>query len=482
MLSGTTNRHALNRVLKMCRIGASSALALLLVACGGAEGDERAARTVALQKQEAPSAPATQRVAAIFGTEPAPTPKALFDWAEYKHPDLFHPRQQFSDIVLLHLGVQYTVRSYPNGNHLGITADGHVHGLGPFTNGVLVGLGHVVDYASMVLDDWCKVYQTSTPDSACAGPLTTVSTLAGTSVQASLNGASAVATFNSPYGIASDPSGAVYVAEHASLIRKISPEGLVTTLAGGAGATGAGFIDGSGAEASFRNPHALALDKTGLVFIADAGNGAIRKVTPAGIVSTLATGLGAVQGIAVDSKGNVYVTDYWRHSVKKITPGGVVSTLAGGSAFGLLDGTGGQASFVHPQGISIDVHDNLFIADSGNNAVRKITPAGVTTTVAGGVSSGFANGSGATARFSYPTGVAVDGAGNVFVADHDNHAIRKITPSGVVTTVAGTGEYGYVNGTLAVARFKNPRNVAINRRGHVLVTDSGNHVIREIRP
>ena len=237
-------------------------------------------------------------------------------------------------------------------------------------------------------------------------------------------------------------SGNVYVADTGNnTIRKITPNGVVSTLAGLAGHPGS--KDGIGANARFRNPWGVAVDGAGNVFVADMSNDTIRKITPAGMVSTLAgqAGMsGSLDGvgtsaqfnnpfaIAVDSADNIYVSDSANDTMRKITPSGVVSTLAGLPGYaGSTDGNGNDARFWNPQGLAVDDRGNIYVADTGNNTVRKITPMGVVTTLAGlAGTSGTTDGIGKEARFNSPGGVAVDRTGNVYVADTNNHAVRKI--------------------------------------------------------
>jgi sugar lactone lactonase YvrE len=333
-----------------------------------------------------------------------------------------------------------------------------------------------------------------------------VTTLAGTAgSKGSADGVGAAARFSGPCGVAVDGVGTVFAADqHNHTIRKITSSGVVTTLAGTAGSSGS--ADGMGAAAHFRGPYGVAVDGADNVFVADMGNGTIRKITPAGVVTTLAgsadqpgsaDGTGAAarfsypDGVAVDVAGNVFVADQSNNTIRKVTSSGVVTTLAGTAGLsGSADGTGAAARFNLPSGVAVDVAGNVFVADSYNNTIRKVTPSGVVTTLAGTAGlSGSADGTGAAARFSGPSGAAVDVAGNVFVADTSNDIIRKITPSGVVTTLAGTaGLSGTADGTGAAARFNGPQGVAVDGAGNVFVADGssvffgGNNTIRRITP
>jgi hypothetical protein len=272
-------------------------------------------------------------------------------------------------------------------------------------------------------------------------------------------------------GIAADALGNVYVVDSVkNTIRKISPGGVVTTLAGSSGV--AGSANGTGTAATFSYPSAIAVDADGNVYVADTQNELIRKITPGGVVTTLAGGGvgsgvsgGAVNGtgtaasfagpvgVAVGISGNVYVVDRDNQSIRKITPGGVVTTLAGSpGAYGCHNGTGSSASFDGPFGIAVDSSENIYVADYGSNMIRKITPGGVVTTLAGSLGSktnsgwnnsesflgGFADGTGTQALFFQPYGVAADQSGNVYVADSGNNSIRKVSPRGEVTTLLGS--------------------------------------------
>ena len=234
----------------------------------------------------------------------------------------------------------------------------------------------------------------------------------------------------------------------------------VTTLAG----NGQGFVDGTGTAAQFSMPFAAAVDAAGNVYVADPGNNRIRKITPAGVVTTLAGGTGgfadgtgtAAQfynplGVAVDAAGTVYVSDRYNDRIRKITPAGVVTTLAGGTG-GFADGAGTAAQFSSPRGVAVDAAGYVYVGDTGNGRIRKITPAGVVTTLAGTGTAGLANGAGTVAQFNNPQGLAVDAAGTVTVADSSNYQIRKITQVGVTVSDLEGGTLsvalGVSNGTL----------------------------------
>lgn len=322
-----------------------------------------------------------------------------------------------------------------------------------------------------------------------------VSTLAGTPGQGGrADGAGAAARFFYPSGIAATSAGTVYIADTGNhTLRVVTPAGGVGTLAGAIGLSG--LADGFGGEALFAYPGGIAFDGAGNLYIADHNNHTIRKMSPSGQVTTLAgaatipgsaDGVGGSArfngpaGVAVDSGGNVYVADAGNSTIRKITASGIVTTFAGvAGVAGSSDGPGGSARFNAPQGIAIDLANNVYVADTNNNTIRKITSAGLVTTLAG--TAGVAGSTDNLARFNGPYAVAVDNAGNVYVADLFNATIRKVSPTGAVSTLAGLAlQTGMTDGFGAAARFNQPYGVAVDGGGNVFVADTYNRSVRRI--
>jgi sugar lactone lactonase YvrE len=288
----------------------------------------------------------------------------------------------------------------------------------------------------------------------------------------------AVVTLGNPRSIAVDSNGNLYVGDaDGGKVLKITPAGEVAAI----GAAGASFIS---------DPLGLAVDRKGAVYVADASGNGVYRIPSGGAAVTLpkpdsAVNLQTPTGVAVDAVGNVFVSNNAGNSILKITPDGVVSVFAGKSGDpGAADGAGSAASFVTPRGIAIDEKDNLYVADEGNSNIRKITPAGVVTTLAGAAGqTGSADGAGPAARFAAPRSLTAAADGTVYVADTDNHLIRKISPQGVVVTLAGkAGDSGNADGQGAAARFSEPRGIAVDAAGNVYVADTGNGAIRQITP
>jgi hypothetical protein len=321
-----------------------------------------------------------------------------------------------------------------------------------------------------------------------------VVTIAGGGQRGNEDGQGELAQFNWPTGVAVGPDWTVYAADYANyLIRKISPDGLVSTLAGSGEP---GWLDGAGTAARFNGPDGIALAPSGDLYVADADNRRIRKVAPDGTVTTVAgSGQPGTRdgpaasaqflyptGVAVDQAGTLYIADRGAHTIRKITSRGVVSTLAGTGRPGYTDGMGSIAQFHDPMTVVVDRSGRLFVADSGNHAIRMILPEGRVSTVAGSPQAGAIDGRRAAARFNWPAGLAVDQRDNLYVADSNNALIRMISPDGQVTTLAGIGHAGSDDGPGNTAGFHFPTGVAVDRQGNVYVADSANNMIRLISP
>jgi gliding motility-associated-like protein len=312
-------------------------------------------------------------------------------------------------------------------------------------------------------------------------------------------GGTAKTPFIDPFGVAIDKNGYAYVGDAATdQIYKVSPTGEVTLLAGSGEFDS---NDGTGAQASFYHPFGLAIDAAGNVYVADWGVDKIRKITPAGVVTTVAGGHGSgftdgpvaqaqfnsIFNVAVDGAGNLYVADAGNNAIRKITPQGIVSTLAGGGAVGFQDGKGAAALFHAPSGLVVDKQGNVFVADEENEVIRKITPDGTVTTFAGTGDYGWQDGPKSTATFNFPRDVAIDGAGNLYVVDEGNNAIRKISTDGTVSTVAGSGLFSLGNGAIqnqAVGRaavIGEPLGIASDENGTLYVPDVGAELLKKIQ-
>ena len=327
-----------------------------------------------------------------------------------------------------------------------------------------------------------------------------VSTFAGTAgVAGSQDGVGSEARFRAPIGITVDGTGCLFVCDSGNdTIRKITPDAEVTTFAGLAGVSGS--QDGVGSEARFWIPFDVTVSPDGNLFVSDFINDTIRQMTPDAIVTTLAgkagdsgsdDGIGSdarfygPSGVSADGSGNLYVADSSNSTIRKILPGAVVTTFAGkAGTVGSDDGVGNQARFFFPDGLESDAIGTLFVADTYNNTVRQVTPDAAVTTMAGlPGGSGFQDGTGPKARFNIPTDVAVDGAGNSYVADTYNDTIRKIFPTGEVVTIAGLpGKVGSDDGRGSAARFYHPKGVAVDSGGNIFIGDTDNETIRKITP
>lgn len=304
------------------------------------------------------------------------------------------------------------------------------------------------------------------------------------------------AGLNDPLGVAVDANGNLFIADSGNNMVWEWSNAELTTVAGAPSADGS---DGMGAQARFDAPESIAADAAGNSYVADTGNSTVRKISAAGAVTTLAgsdSSLGsadgagtnalffAPRGVASDAAGNLYLADTGNDTIRQITPGGSVSTIAGTAGFaGTADGSGASAHFNHPQGVAVDGGGTVYVADTGNNTIRKIV-SGAVTTLAGSIyQSGSLDGTGTNALFYQPRGVAADGSGNVYVADTLNHTVREINSAGVVVTVAGTpGVYGSADGAGSNALFREPSGIAIDSSGNLYVADTGNQTLRKIVP
>jgi hypothetical protein len=322
-------------------------------------------------------------------------------------------------------------------------------------------------------------------------------------------GPATAAALGTPWDVAVDSVGNVYIADYGNdTIRKVDTSGIISTVGNGVG-TFSG--DGGPATAAAINATDIAVDLAGNIFIADDERYVIRKVGASGTISTVAGNrvngveyigsrsdggpataaqLYSPNGVTVDSAGNIYIseTDFY-NTIRKVTPSGIISTIAGDSIFGSsgYSGDGGPATAAqlsYPRGLAVDLVGNLYIADSGNSVIRKVAPSGIISTIAGNGTSGYSGDGGpaTAAQLDTPWDVAVDSAGNIYIADSWNNCIRKVDPTGVITTVAGNGTQGYSGdgGPATGAQFYIPFGVAVDLQGNIYIADSGNNRVRKV--
>jgi uncharacterized protein (TIGR03437 family) len=309
------------------------------------------------------------------------------------------------------------------------------------------------------------------------------------------NGPAATAQLDYPYGVAVDSAGNLYIPDASNnRIRKVS-NGLIVTVAG-SGTSGYGGDNGPAIGAQLSNPYGAAVDSAGNLYIADLGNSRVRKVSN-GVIATVAGGGSAVgdngppasaqlyspNGVAVDSAGDVYIADPGNNRVRKVSNGAIV-TVAGNGTYGFSGDSGlaASAQLNAPNGVAVDSSGNLYIADTGNNRIRQVSN-GMIATVAGNGTQGFSgdNGPATNAQLSSPNGVAVDSAGSLYIADLGNNRVRKVA-SGVIATVAGNGAYGFSgdNGPGAAAQLYYPEGVTVDAAGNLYIADQWNGRIRKV--
>jgi sugar lactone lactonase YvrE len=379
-------------------------------------------------------------------------------------------------------------------------------GLAGYADGVGLGAPQFNLLMALAMDTATNLYVADTGNNTIrkitpAGAVTTFAGQAG--VAGNLNATGTNATFHTPTGVGVDSSGNVYVSDQLNrTIRKITAAGAVSVFAGTQSVQGTN--DGQGTLAQFSTTTAVTVDSANNVYVADNGANTIRKITSGGLVSTFA-GVGRISGtndgtgssalfnspqaLAVDAANNIYVADTGNHTVRMITPAGLVTTIAGAATLnGSLDGTNSGARFDTPRGISVDSSGNIYVSDAGNGILRKIVHSGanwIVSTIAGtaGALNGFADGTNGAVKFHNLYGMVTDAAGNVYVVDRSNVAIRKMTPAGQVTTFAGTpGVTGSVDGTGAAAVFHQPGSVAVDNGTNIYVADVQNYLVRKITP
>jgi len=300
-----------------------------------------------------------------------------------------------------------------------------------------------------------------------------------------------------PTSIVADSAGNLYVGDaNANTVQKITSAGVTTLVAGANGTSGSS--DGAGSAARFNQPNGITLLASGTIIVADTGNATIRSVTASGMVTTLAGSpdnrgntdaagnaatFSSPTGICRDTTGVLYIADAMNDTIRKVTADGAVTTVAGSAnAIGFADGTGAAARFNFPSGVAVDSSGNLYVADTTNNLIRKITPGGAVSTLAGVQNvAGFDDGTGSGALFNHPGGMAVDAAGNIYLADTGNSTVRKITPAGTVTTIAGTPTVaGLEDGAGIFALLNHPQSLSVDGSGNIFVADTGNAAIRKI--
>jgi sugar lactone lactonase YvrE len=404
-----------------------------------------------------------------------------------------------------------------------VTSDGNINtiaGLGPTApgfsgDGAAASVANLWGPLDVAVDSSSNIYIADT-NNANVRKITTdgnINTIAGsTAIKSNVltiafgfagdGGGATLAQLAGPAGVAVDSSGNLYIATYAdNRIRKVDSKNSISTFAGNSGYGFAGD-GGPATSAQLSAPRGIAVDSSGNVYLADRWNNRIRKIAGGNLSTIAGNGLGsfggdggspanaqlsAPDGVAIDKTGNVYISDFLNNRVRMVSPAGVISTVAGNGLSG-FSGDGGAATSAQlsqPAGLAIDGAGNLYIADSNNGAIRKVTPAGIISTVAGTGTSGFSGDGGAatSAKMMAPFAVALDSSGNLYIADYYGW-IRKVTAfTGVISTLAGNGTIGYSGdgGAATAAQFYNPLGVAVDSSGTVYVADSNNGAVRMIQ-
>ncbi len=330
-----------------------------------------------------------------------------------------------------------------------------------------------------------------------------INTIAGVPGTDAFNGDGPALTteFNFPEGICLDASGALYIADRQNnRVRKMTASGITTVAgSGGYGYTG---DEGQATDATLEFPEAVSVDAAGNIYIADANNNVVRKVDAAGVIHTIAgngtmgyngDGIAATAAslstpfsVCTDAAGDVYIADFGNSRIRKVTPEGVISTVAGDSVYG-YNGDGGMATKAElkfPSAVLLDAAGDLIIADYGNSRIRKITPAGIISTIAGTGSAGYTGDGGpaTAATLNAPVALALDTRGNLYIADDGNNNVRMINTADTITLVAGTGVYDFTGdgGPATAATLRLPEGVAADPFGRVYITDGQTFTIREV--
>ena len=299
------------------------------------------------------------------------------------------------------------------------------------------------------------------------------------------------AGFN-PFDVAVDSNGNLFIADWGNnRIRKVDTNGIITTVAGSGNGQYAYSFGGDGGYATnavLSCPGGVAVDSRDNLFIVDQFNNRIRKVDTNGIITTVDTALNSPRAVAVDTGGNLFIADYGYNRICKMDTNGIITTVAGNDNGGFSAGDGGyatNASLSWPEGVAVDSSGNLFIADFGDNRVRKVDTNGIITTVAGNGNYGYSGDGGAAtnAEMTDAFGVAVDSSGNLFIADCENYRIRKVTKCGIITTVAGYGTQAFFGdgGYATSAGLSSPFGVALDSSGNLFIADHGNARIRKVQ-